>query len=98
MRKIRMASSKHAAQMDFASMHSGFRSLNDLILRVDPFKLSPTTGARFAVCFYAVFFGAVLSVTLAIALTVIPGTAPEDVLKSELLAVHSNWLYARKKQ
>lgn len=46
--------------------------------------------------FYAGIVAGILCAALGVILTVVPGTADEDVIKSNLLDINSKWIYENK--
>ncbi|EAR93969.1 transmembrane protein, putative (macronuclear) [Tetrahymena thermophila SB210] len=69
------------------------RRINDS----DPFKISQY-GKPFMCIFYAGLIAGILCSLMGVILSIIPGTAQEDLIKNELLNANSKWIYDDKQQ
>ncbi|KAL4512781.1 hypothetical protein ABPG72_017466 [Tetrahymena utriculariae] len=69
------------------------RRINDQ----DPFRISQY-GKPFMCIFYAGLISGILCSSMGVILSVIPGTAQEDVIKNDLLNANSKWIYDNKQQ
>ncbi|KAL4481630.1 hypothetical protein ABPG74_007719 [Tetrahymena malaccensis] len=69
------------------------RRINDQ----DPFRISQY-GKPFMCIFYAGLIAGILCSLMGVILSVIPGTAQEDLIKNDLLNANSKWIYDNKQQ